>query len=153
MRCAVMVDVTHIQGNLKRMADLITAHAAQAGVPTDENDGDGNLVRMDDVVNHHLGLMFSGHTEATTQGFDGYLQEYYPRVADHMLAIPEVMGFMGSQFAVVIGTLAAALQPAIQRLDQLDEKVDDITAYGVKTGELAMYVIDGEPWDTGSVEC
>lgn len=153
MRCAVMVDVTHIQGNLKRMADVITAHAAKAGVPTEENDGDGNLVRMEDVVNHHLSQMFSGTVESTTQGFDGYLKDYYPRVADHMLDLPEVMGFMGSQFAVVVGTLAQALQPAIQRLDRVDEKVDEIYSYGVKTGELAMYFVDGEPWDTGSVEC
>lgn len=153
MRLAVMVDVTHIQGNLKRMADVITAHAAKAGVPSDENDGDGNLVRMEDVVNHHLGQLFSGHVKTTSQGFDGYLTEYYPRVAEHMLAIPEVMGFMGSQFAVVVGTLAEALQPAIQRLDQRDEKVDEIYSYGVKTGELAMYVVDGEPWDTGTVDC
>lgn len=153
MRCAVMVDVEHIQGNLKRMADLITAHAARAGVPIEENDGDGNLVRMEDVVNHHLGQMLGGTTKDCTQGFDGYIKEYYPRVADHLLAEPEVMNYMGSQFAQVIGTLAEALGPAIQRLDANDQTVDEIYSFGVKTGKLALYMVDGEPWDTGSVEC
>jgi hypothetical protein len=108
---------------------------------------------MGDMVNHHLATCLTDRNPTANIGIDGYLQDYYPRVAPALLQSPEVLSFMGSQFAQVIGVLAESLQPAVHRLGEVDQCVDEIVAYGVKPGELALYMVDGEPWDTGTVEC
>lgn len=113
---------------------------------------DSISVRLQEMVasyiEHHVSYSMSN------LGFEYFLQDFLPTCAKYLMSQPQVMSYLGTQFALVCQATVKSLQPALSYLTNVGYEVTEVESAIIVPEKKSLFTITGGPdsefWD-GSV--
>jgi len=140
--CGVMVDISMIHFEIKKMVDVICGQGLANSIPVDDLAIESLLY---EALNHYLSYVISrSHVNI---GIDYYLDEYFAEIAPFIKSHPQALNFLGTTFATAAANIAQQLHPAMTKLEYLGQDVHDLQSFPVQPGKLSLYVVEGEGFE------
>lgn len=145
--CAVTVNITGLEGDIRRMTmslHCMSVAAHEANPRFDPIEEENIAVLLHEALNHYVGFVLRAHVQRGTNiGFDYYLDEYFPSFAWYVKEQPNAVNSLGSLFVTIAGGLAHSLKPGLDQVEFHGQDITDITTIVLCPGKTQMYILEG----------
>lgn len=145
-----LVDTTNVSHMLGLMTTVLYSKCIEH--PNYQNDCpeiDSISVRLQEMVTSYL--EHHATYSRCNLGFEYFLQDFLPTCAKYICIQPQVLMYLGNQFAIVAQQLAHCLQPALTYLTGAGYEVTEIESSIIVPEKKSLFTITGSTdqdfWD------
>lgn len=137
-----LVDTTNVSRMLGLMTTVLYSKCIEH--PQYQNDCpeiDSISVRLQEMVTSYL--EHHATYSRCNLGFEYFLQDFLPTCAKYIVVQPQVLMYLGNQFAIAAQQLAQCLQPALTYLNGAGYEVTEIESSIIVPEKKSLFTVTG----------